>query len=104
MEYRNATVAVIGAGDFIGAAIAKKFACEGFTVFLGRIDAARVPKRAGSVAESEVTRPRRVAIDAAIAALESRRLRSGPLIIALQWLALNRGRLDRMLRARAARS
>ena len=33
---RNATVAVIGAGDFIGAAIAKKFAAEGFTVFAGR--------------------------------------------------------------------
>jgi len=27
---------VIGAGDFIGAAIAKKFATEGFTVFAGR--------------------------------------------------------------------
>ena len=36
MEYRNATAAVIGAGDFIGAAIAKKFAAEGFTVFIGR--------------------------------------------------------------------
>ena len=36
MEYRNATAAVIGAGDFIGAAIAKKFAAEGFTVFAGR--------------------------------------------------------------------
>jgi len=33
---RNATAAVIGAGDFIGAAIAKKFAAEGFTVFAGR--------------------------------------------------------------------
>jgi NAD(P)-dependent dehydrogenase (short-subunit alcohol dehydrogenase family) len=33
---RNATVAVIGAGDFIGAAIAAKFAAEGFTVFAGR--------------------------------------------------------------------
>jgi NAD(P)-dependent dehydrogenase (short-subunit alcohol dehydrogenase family) len=33
---RNATAAVIGAGDFIGAAIAKKFAVEGFTVFAGR--------------------------------------------------------------------
>lgn len=33
---RNATVAVIGAGDFIGAAIAKKFAAEGFIVFAGR--------------------------------------------------------------------
>jgi NAD(P)-dependent dehydrogenase (short-subunit alcohol dehydrogenase family) len=36
MSTRNATVAVIGAGDFIGAAIAKKFAAEGFTVFVGR--------------------------------------------------------------------
>jgi NAD(P)-dependent dehydrogenase (short-subunit alcohol dehydrogenase family) len=36
MSTRNATVAVIGAGDFIGAAIAKKFASEGFTVFAGR--------------------------------------------------------------------
>src|SRR5271169_3335304 len=33
---RNATVAVIGVGDFIGSAIAKKFAAEGFTVFAGR--------------------------------------------------------------------
>lgn len=36
MEARNATVAVVGAGDFIGAAIARKFAGEGFTVFAGR--------------------------------------------------------------------
>ena len=36
MEHRNATAAVIGAGDYIGAAIAKKFAAEGFTVFAGR--------------------------------------------------------------------
>jgi NAD(P)-dependent dehydrogenase (short-subunit alcohol dehydrogenase family) len=34
--HRNATVAVIGAGDFIGAAIARKFGGEGFTVFVGR--------------------------------------------------------------------
>jgi len=33
---RNATVAVVGAGDFIGGEIAKKFAGEGFTVFIGR--------------------------------------------------------------------
>jgi NAD(P)-dependent dehydrogenase (short-subunit alcohol dehydrogenase family) len=36
VEQRHATAAVIGAGDFIGAAIAKKFAAEGFTVFAGR--------------------------------------------------------------------
>ena len=36
MKKRNATVAVVGAGDFIGGEIAKKFASEGFTVFAGR--------------------------------------------------------------------
>ena len=36
MEPINATVAVIGAGDFIGGAIARRFAAEGFTVVVGR--------------------------------------------------------------------
>jgi NAD(P)-dependent dehydrogenase (short-subunit alcohol dehydrogenase family) len=36
MQPRNASVAVIGAGDYIGAAIAQKFAAEGFLVFAGR--------------------------------------------------------------------
>jgi NAD(P)-dependent dehydrogenase (short-subunit alcohol dehydrogenase family) len=36
MQKRNASVAVIGAGDYIGAEIAKKFAAEGFAVFAGR--------------------------------------------------------------------
>jgi NAD(P)-dependent dehydrogenase (short-subunit alcohol dehydrogenase family) len=36
LEKRNATVAVVGAGDFIGGEIAKKFASEGFAVFVGR--------------------------------------------------------------------
>jgi len=36
MTQKNATVAVIGAGDYIGGAIAKRFAAEGFTVFAGR--------------------------------------------------------------------
>jgi NAD(P)-dependent dehydrogenase (short-subunit alcohol dehydrogenase family) len=38
VEHRNATVAVIGAGDYIGAAIAKKFASAGFTICAGRRD------------------------------------------------------------------
>ena len=42
MEKRDASVAVIGAGDFIGSAIAKKFAAEGFTVFAGRRDGAKL--------------------------------------------------------------
>jgi NAD(P)-dependent dehydrogenase (short-subunit alcohol dehydrogenase family) len=36
MERRNASVAVIGAGDYIGSAIAKRFAREGYLVFAGR--------------------------------------------------------------------
>jgi NAD(P)-dependent dehydrogenase (short-subunit alcohol dehydrogenase family) len=36
MDARNATVAVIGAGDYIGAAIAERFAAGGYTVFAGR--------------------------------------------------------------------
>ncbi len=39
MKKRNATAAVIGAGDYIGAAIAKRFAAEGFTIFAGRRNA-----------------------------------------------------------------
>ncbi len=35
-DARNAVVAVIGAGDFIGAAIARRFAAEGYLVFAGR--------------------------------------------------------------------
>src|SRR6201995_3254152 len=42
MQKRNATVAVIGAGDFIGAEIAKKFAAEGFTGFAGRRDGSKL--------------------------------------------------------------
>ncbi|MCA0318969.1 MAG: SDR family oxidoreductase [Proteobacteria bacterium] len=36
MANRNATVALIGAGDYIGAAIARRFAAEGYSVFAGR--------------------------------------------------------------------
>jgi NAD(P)-dependent dehydrogenase (short-subunit alcohol dehydrogenase family) len=36
METRNASVAVVGAGDYIGSAIAERFAAEGYLVFAGR--------------------------------------------------------------------
>ena len=52
MAKRNATVAVIGAGDFIGAAIAKRFAAEGFTIFAGRRNA---EKLASLVADVEAS-------------------------------------------------
>jgi NAD(P)-dependent dehydrogenase (short-subunit alcohol dehydrogenase family) len=47
---QNLSAAVIGAGDYIGAAIAKKFAAEGFVVFAGR---RRGEKLAPLVAEIE---------------------------------------------------
>ena len=42
MQKRNKTVAVIGAGDYIGGEIAKKFASEGFTIFAGRRNGAKL--------------------------------------------------------------
>jgi len=36
MTKRNATAAIIGAGDYIGTEIAKKFAAGGFSIFAGR--------------------------------------------------------------------
>jgi NAD(P)-dependent dehydrogenase (short-subunit alcohol dehydrogenase family) len=52
VEARNMSVGVIGAGDYIGAAIAKKFAAEGFVVFTGRRHG---EKLAPLVAEIEAT-------------------------------------------------
>jgi ADP-ribose pyrophosphatase len=63
-------------------------------MFLGTVDASRILERAGAADEKEATRPMRLSIDAALAALERRSMRNGFLIIALQWLALNRDRLD----------
>jgi NAD(P)-dependent dehydrogenase (short-subunit alcohol dehydrogenase family) len=52
MPTRNATVAIIGAGDFIGAAIAKKFAAEGFAVFVCRRNADKLAPLIGAVQAS----------------------------------------------------
>ena len=71
---------------------------EEITLFLGVVDASGVPERAGAAAEHEETVPMRVPIDAALAALANGTVRDGPLIIALQWLALNRGRLSEIVR------
>ena len=71
---------------------------EEIILFLGVVDASGVPERAGAAAEHEETVPMRVPIDAALAALAAGTVRNGPLIIALQWLALNRGRLSEIVR------
>jgi ADP-ribose pyrophosphatase len=66
---------------------------EQITLFLGIVDAAQVPDQAGAAAEREETRPLRVSIDAALAALAGDTMHNGLLVLALHWLALNRGRL-----------
>jgi ADP-ribose pyrophosphatase len=71
---------------------------EEITLFLGLIDAAAVPERAGSAAEREETQPLRVPIDAALAALAKGRMHNGVLVLALHWLALNRHRLADVVR------
>jgi ADP-ribose pyrophosphatase len=75
---------------------------EEITLFLGLVDAARVPERAGAAAEHEDITLMRVAIDSALAALAAGSIRNGPLIVALQWLALNRDRLGEIARAAPA--
>ena len=66
-------------------------------LFLGLVDAARIPERAGAAHEKEATRPMRVPIDTALAALEHGIMRNGFLLMALQWLALHRDRLDAII-------
>jgi ADP-ribose pyrophosphatase len=70
---------------------------EEVTVFLAAVDASRVPERTASAGEQIAIM--RVPIDAAIDALTLGTMRNGPLVIALQWLALNRGRVTELLRA-----
>jgi ADP-ribose pyrophosphatase len=72
---------------------------EEITVFLGIVDAARAAVAEGTAAEHEASALLRVPIDAALAALAGGAVRNGPLIVALQWLALNRGRLAEIARA-----
>jgi ADP-ribose pyrophosphatase len=71
---------------------------EEVTVFLAAVDASQVAQHSGAAAEGEQIRTVRVSIDTAIAGLNAGAMRNGPLIVALQWLALNRGRLADLLR------
>lgn len=59
MDARNATAAIVGAGDHIGAAIARRFAREGFTVFCGRRNGDKLAPLAAQIeAEGGVARMR----------------------------------------------
>jgi ADP-ribose pyrophosphatase len=72
---------------------------EQITLFLGIIDVTQIPERAGLAAEREETFLVRVPVDRALEAVAAGGLRSGPLLMALNWLALNRSRLDDIVRA-----
>lgn len=72
---------------------------ETITIFLGIVDAADLPERAGAADEMEETRPVRASIEAALDALQTGRIHNGNLVIALQWLALNRHRLGELAAA-----
>ena len=74
---------------------------EEITLFLGIVDASRVAIETRVAAEHEASALLRVPIDAALAALPAGAVRNGPLVVALQWLALNRGRLADIARAGA---
>jgi ADP-ribose pyrophosphatase len=71
---------------------------ETITLFLGIVDAECVLERAGVSAEREETLLIRARIDTALAALATGTVHNGPLTMALQWLALNRGRLSEIAR------
>jgi ADP-ribose pyrophosphatase len=68
---------------------------EEVIVFLAAIDAAKVPQRTAH--EDERIEVLRVSFDDAIAVLDENKMLNGPLLIALQWLALNRTRLASLL-------
>ena len=70
--------------------------------FLGVVDAAKVPERAGAAHEQENTRPLRVPIGRALEALKAGRLHYGAAVLGLQWLALNRHRLREIRRGMSA--
>jgi ADP-ribose pyrophosphatase len=74
------------------------------TMFLGIVDASKIPARAGAGSENEETVPFRVSIDDALAALAAGTFVNGYTIVALQWLALNRHRLADIVRDSAPAS
>jgi ADP-ribose pyrophosphatase len=74
------------------------------TLYLGLVDAAQVPAMAGAADENEQTRPMRVPVDAAIAALARNTAQNGYMLLALQWLALHWPHLDGWLAERTPAS
>ena len=68
-------------------------------MFLGILDAEALPERAGARHEVEMTQPFAVPVDEALDAVAQGHCVNGFLVIALQWLALNRARLPELIAA-----
>ncbi|MGA7387894.1 MAG: NUDIX hydrolase [Pseudolabrys sp.] len=71
---------------------------EEVTIFLAAVDTTQVRDGALTTPDGEQLYVHRVSIDVAISALHRDTMRSSPLIIGLQWLALNRKRIAGLLR------
>ena len=67
------------------------------TLFLAAIDASRVPQRSGMATEGEQIETLCVSLDDAIAAVGRGVMANGPLVVGLQWLAINRDRVAGLL-------
>jgi len=61
MQDRHATAAIIGAGDFIGSAVARRFAKEGYTIFAGRRNADKLAPLVESIESCRRNMPWRAA-------------------------------------------
>ena len=70
---------------------------EEITVFLAAVDAAQAHAGALTTPDGEQVYVHRVSIDAALDALDSNVMRGSPLIIGLQWLALNCHHIEKIL-------
>jgi ADP-ribose pyrophosphatase len=72
---------------------------EYVTFFVASVDASLVPERCGMAEEAEEIHPFMVSIEQAVESLGSGRIANAIVFCALQWLALNRSRLNEILKA-----
>ena len=72
---------------------------EELTVFVAAVDASQVRDGPHTTPDGERLTLFRVSIDDALAALTRGTFRGSPVVVALQWLALNRERIGELLRA-----
>ncbi len=70
---------------------------EEVTIFLAAVDATKIQEGSLTTPDGEKLFVHRVSIDLAVAGLDQNKMRSSPMIIGLQWLKLNRGRIAELL-------